>query len=332
MWLIGSLLFVGCSTHVPLNVMEPAEITVPAAVQRLALVDRAPSAHSFKVLYTLRDALSDGPRFEVIPNETVQAAYTAVKSTVGQPLGKVASAGLCKKTDSTGIVSLESVKVADRWDWSERSEERTESQLLKREDGTSETVEVVKMVTVHNAMLTLDSTTVWVLLDCEGNRLDEHTVVLQEKRLGEGDSKSDARLETGSLEGLQRTMMANMAWRYRSRISPWNDVVSRRLYRGGNRDIRSGRKAAVAGDWESAYKSWKKAAKKGNADSPRAWVNLAVLNERRGHLKVALKYARRAANALNKAWVHAYVAKLEENIEKKTLLGEQLGPEPEESE
>jgi len=281
------------------------------------------------VVYTLRDALSDGPRFEVIPNETVQSAYTTIKSTVGQPLGKVASAGLCKKTGATGIVSLESVSVADRWAWDERPEERTESQLLKREDGSSETVEVVKTVMVHHTTMILDSTSVWVLLDCEGNRLDEHTVTLQEKRVGQGDTKADAQLDAGSVEVVQRQMMGSIARTYRSRISPWNDVVSRRLYRGGNRDIRSGRKAAVAGDWKSAYKSWKTAAKKGNSDSPRAWVNLAVLNERRGHLKVALKYARRAANSLNKKWVHAYVAKLEENIEKKTRLGEQLGPESE---
>ncbi len=41
----------GCATHVPIDVMEPAEYTVPASVARLALVDRAPSDYTFKTLY-----------------------------------------------------------------------------------------------------------------------------------------------------------------------------------------------------------------------------------------------------------------------------------------
>jgi hypothetical protein len=329
MRLLIPLFFIGCATHVSLDVMEPAEINVPAPVQRLALVDRAPSAHSFQVLYGLRDALAEGPRFEVVANEAAQAAYAAGRATVGQSLGGLASAALCKKTGATGIVSLESVEVDDRWDWSERFEERSESQLLKREDGSSESVEVVKMVTVQQATLVLDSTSVWELLDCEGNSQDKHTVTLQQKRYGEGDTRADAQLNTGSVDRLQRAMMGDVSRAYRSRISPWNSMVTRRLFRGGNRDIRAGRKAAVAGDWSNAYKRWKATAKKGNSDSPRAWVNLAVLNERKGNLTIALKYARRAASAMNKGWVHAYVAKLEESIEKKTRLGEQLGPDSE---
>jgi len=332
MRLIVPFLFVGCATHVPLNVMEPAEITVAAPVQQLALVDRSSSAHSYQVLYGLRDALAQGPRFEVVANEAAQAAYTAVKTTVGQPLdGKVTKA-LCKKTGATGIVSLESVVVDDRWAYDERSEERTESQLLKREDGTSESVEVTKMVAVHQATLTLESTADWQLLDCEGTLIDQHNVTLKQMTSGEGDTQADARLNVGNVERLQGTLMGNLAHKYRGRISPWSNVISRRLFRGGNSHIRAGRKAAVSGDWSNAYKRWKTAAKKGNSDSPRAWVNLAVLNERKGNLKIALKYARRAANALNKRWVHEYVGKLEKSIEKKTRLGQQLGPESEDGE
>ena len=58
----------GCATHVPIDVMEPAEYTVPASVARLALVDRAPSDYTFKTLYSLRESLADGPRFELVSN------------------------------------------------------------------------------------------------------------------------------------------------------------------------------------------------------------------------------------------------------------------------
>jgi tetratricopeptide (TPR) repeat protein len=319
----------GCSTHVPLEVMEPAAYTAPASVQRLALIDRAPSEHTFQVLYSLRDALSESPRFEVVPNESAQAAFTASATPSGQMLSAATAKKICKDTASSGIASLESLTVNDEWEWSERSEERTESQRFLKKDGTQEEVAVVKAVTVYEATLSLDASSRWTLLDCNGAVLDEHTVALDQKWVGEAESRADARLNAGNVKRLQSTMMGDLGLLYRSRISPWSAQISRKLFRGGNAHIRAGRKAAVSGDWSSAYRRWKIAAKKGNSDSPRAWLNLAVYHEQKGNLKLALKYAKRASHKLNKGWLHRYVGALEESIEKKIRLGQQLGPDVE---
>ena len=317
----------GCATRVPLDVMEPAEFTVPASVKRLALVDRAPSDHSFKVLYALRESMSDGPRFELVANETAQAALTAASPVVGQPVSGEQAAAICADTSATGIVALDSLRVNHEWSWGEREEERTEDQRILKTDGNEERVQVVKTVTVHQAFLSLTADSTWSLMDCEGTVLDEHTVRRRESHSGEGDTKADARINTGNLDTLRSRLMGDVGVSYRGRISPWSTQVARRMFKGGSAHIRAGRRAAVAGDWSSAYRRWKTAAKKNNGDSPRAWLNLAVYHEQKGNVKVALKYAKRAAHKMNKPWIHRYVSELQSSIEKKIRLGQQLGLE-----
>lgn len=323
----AAMALMGCATRVPLDVMEPAEVTVPASVQRLALVDRAPSDHSFKVLYALRESMSDGPRFEVVANEAAQAALTAAAPVVGQPVSAEQAAAICSDTSATGIVSLDTLRVGHDWSWDEREEERTEDQRILKADGHEEQVQVVKTVTVHQAFLRITADSTWSVMACDGTVLDEHTVRLRESYSGEGDTKADARINTGNLNTLRSHLMGDVGVAYRGRISPWSARVDRRLFRGGSAHIRAGRRAAVAGDWSSAYRRWKTAAKKNNGDSPRAWLNLAVYHEQKGNVKVAFKYAKRAAHKTNKPWIHRYAAELETSIEKKKRLGQQLGPE-----
>ena len=122
----------GCAARIPLDVMEPAEFTVPSSVQRLALVDRAPSDHSFKVLYALRESMSDGPRFELVANEAAQAAFTAASPVVGQPVSGEQAAAICADTSATGIVSLDTLRVNHDWTWGKREEERTEDQQFSK--------------------------------------------------------------------------------------------------------------------------------------------------------------------------------------------------------
>ena len=320
----------GCSTHVPIDVMEPAEVTVPSPVQRLALVDRSPSEHSFQALYALREAVSGGPRFEVVSNEASQRAFTTSGAVVGQPLNADQAGAICTETSATGIVMLDSLRVDHDWIWSEREEERTEDQRILKQDGNEENVQVVKTVTVQLATLDITADSDWSLLGCDGEVIDAYSVNLSQAWHGEGDSKADARAATGRVKTHQSELMGDVGRRYRSRISPWQSRISRRMFSGGNAHIRAGRRAAVSGDWESAYRRWKIAAKKNNSDSPRAWLNLAVHHEQKGNLKVALKYAKRAALKMNKPWVHRYVSDLKTSIEKKKRLGQQLGPDNEE--
>ncbi|MGB0641040.1 MAG: DUF6340 family protein [Myxococcota bacterium] len=327
------VLFTGCSVHIPLEYMEPAGFTAPPEVQRLALVDRNPSEHSFKVLYTLRDELASGPRFELVSNEAAQGAYTATGSLVGQPLTADAAKAICDNTTATGIVSLKSLSLTNETTVDSHDEERTEVQRQRKSDGTEEEVEVTKMVTMYTYTHTTKGTSQWDLLNCNGESLDQHTVETDVERITSseqapsGTSGNFISTNTHQYQELEDEVLGRLGRTYSARISPWNAQVARRLYRGGNSDIRSGRKAAIAGDWNAAYESWKKAAKKGNADSPKAWLNLAVHHEQKGNLKVALKYAKRASKALGKPWVHAYVANLEERIQKKIQLGQQLGPD-----
>jgi hypothetical protein len=313
--------------------MEPAGFTAPPEVQRLALVDRSPSEHSFKVLYTLRDELASGPRFEVVSNEAAQSAYTATGSLVGQPLTSDAVKAICEKTTATGIVSLKSLSLTKATTVDSQDEERTEVQRQRKSDGTEEEVEVTKMVTMYTYTNTNKATSQWDLLNCNGQSLDQHTVETEVKTITtseqppSGSNGTFISTDTHRSQELEDELLGKLGRTYSARISPWNAQVARRLYRGGNADIREGRKAAIAGNWSGAYENWKKAAKKTNSDSPKAWLNLAVHHEQKGNLKIALKYAKRASKALGKTWVHAYVADLEERIQKKIQLGQQLGPD-----
>lgn len=313
--------------------MEPAGFTVPPEIQRIAIIDRNPGADRFKVLYTLRDELASGPRFEVVTNEAAQSAYTASGLLVGQALTAEAAQSICKKTTATGIVSLNTISRNQSMIIKSNDEERTEVQRQRKSDGSEEEVEVTKTVTVYTYTNTQRVHSNWDLLNCDGESLNEHNVEATVKTITNSEhppSSSDGTFLSTNPQGDQNRedeLLGQVGRRYSTQISPWNAQVARRLYRGGNSDIRSGRKAAIAGDWNAAYENWKKAAKKGNADSPKAWLNLAVHHEQKGNLKVALKYAKRASKALGKPWVHAYVSDLEERIQKKIQLGQQLGPD-----
>ena len=329
------VLFAGCSVHIPLEYMEPAGFTVPPEIQRIAIIDRLTNEHSFKVLYTLRDELASGPRFEVVTNEAAQSAYIASGLLVGQALTAEAAQSICKKTTASGIVSLNGIGLHKKMTVESNDEERTEVQRQRKSDGSEEEVEVTKTVTVYTYTNTQRAHSNWDLLNCDGESLNQHIVELTGTSVTTSEqppSSSDGTFLSINPQGDKDRadeLLGKVGRRYSTQISPWNARVSRRIYRGGNSDIRSGRKAAIAGDWNAAYENWKRSAKKGNADSPKAWLNLAVHHEQKGNLKIALKYAKRASKAIGKPWVHAYVADLEERIEKKIQLGQQLGADSE---
>ena len=193
-------------------------------------MDRALSDRSFKVLYALRESMSDGPRFEVVANEAAQAALTAAAPVVGQPVSAEQAAAICSDTSATGIVSLDTLRVGHDWSWDEREEERTEDQRILKADGNEEEVQVVKTVTVHQAFLRITADSTWSVMACDGTVLDEHTVRLRESYSGEGDTKADARINTGNLNTLRSRLMGDVGVAYRGRISPWSAQVERRLF------------------------------------------------------------------------------------------------------
>ncbi len=320
---------IGCAGKKHIKVMEPAQISVPQPVQTLALVDRQANKHSFRVMYSLRDAITAGPRFGVVDNTAAQNALARQAVAAGQNLSKRAARSICAETNATGIVSLERFLIDDGWSYDWHTELVTESQFVTRtQDGeeTTEAIDVTKEVKVHEATFSANLETEWSLYDCDGNVLDTHAMSQAQSWQGEGQSKSDARLEAGEAKKLRAYLLGSVGRSYRARVSPFSHEIQRRYYRGGNHDLRAGHRAAQANDWVTAEREWASASKRKRARArAKAWHNLALLHEQQGDLDTALSYASRAADVLGKGWVKHYPQTLRERLTDQARVEQQLG-------
>ena len=321
--------FWGCQAHHRLEVMEPAEVSIPTQVQTLAIVNREVSPLSKRSVEELSGALVDSPRYDIVDQGKAQDAYQAQTSTVGSPLNAKATAAICKATNATGIVSLERFRDGGGWDVTRdiRPVTETQTRTITHEDGTETTQEeeITKDVEFCVATYRGDLGSDWIVYGCGGARHDEYPLGMTANWWAEGKSVSDAKSLVGDVAELERELARDLGRRYLRHISPYNRVLHRRYFRGFNKHLRAGHRSMKIGQIEAARKHWKVASEHHRAKTQaKGWLNLAVVQEHRSNLDRALELSNKAGQVLTQYWVSDYSDQLKSRKEQMERLEAQM--------
>jgi Family of unknown function (DUF6340) len=332
-WMALLLTAPACVPHVRLTYDMPAEISVPTAVQSLAVVDRRGSDLSAAARLALQDELMGGPRYRVADAAAAQAALGRVQGTVGVPLEAQAVGALRQAAAVDGVVVVDQAERVEDWTYQSRMEERTHTESRRPADCPSceptDTV-VTEQVQVIDAVVTLTVTIGYQLYGADGALVEAWAETMYETRSATGERQEEARSQVGDLGALAAELAAASAFEAACHIAPWTTEVSRRWYAAGGPEVAEGAKLARGGDWTGAEKAWRRGRKTAEGDTKgRLLFNLAVAAENRGDINGALEQLK-AARGLLKNTKHAdeYLSVLKERRRHAAALEAQMAPPP----
>ena len=269
--MLGSALalsLVGCMPVVSMEVLQPAAVTLPDDVRRVAVLDRSAPADAGQVVMGVveglltgegiqvdRDAaaaavdgvthvLADSPRFDVVV-PVVSAKY-AQSGIFDGPLDAQRAARICRDTQTQAIVSLEAVDSDTSTDV--YAERRTEEDEEGRE----------RVVTVWEASRTTDLLTAWRLYYPAEN------LVLDDLR-DNGVTQSwtaEGRTRDEALSGLHSVRMAAVdvghqaGMLYGQRIAPHYAFITRNYFTAGDDRLKSAKGYVQMQAWDRAAAIW----------------------------------------------------------------------------
>ncbi len=320
-------------------VMNPAAVTVPVEIQRLAIVDRSRAKNNKErvmgavegavtgempasdnrgreaAVQALEKVLADSPRFEVVvPTVTPKQVNSSLMDT---PWTHRAVVKLCKEHGCDGVISLETFD--------------TDSVIttgIIAPDSSGYNIETA----THwaNRQTTLRGT--WRLYDAQGDRtIDE----LRDRSYGHNNRQNATSIAEATLKLADPSfgsMGGSLGRAYGTRIAPTWSHVGRQFY-GGPGLMKQAKNHVLAQDWEGAVPLWREVIE--TSDNPKqqgkARMNLAIAAEVRGELDKAHRLAKKAAVELHNKTSRNYVAALKARKVARDKLLEQLAAPEEDS-
>jgi len=311
-----------CGHKVNVGYTMPAEIDLPADVQRVVVVNRAlpknageslldaaegwATGEGFETdhdttelaLQALLSVLDDTERFEIVP--VVVSPDEAGTSLFDKPMDSRTVKQLCRRHDCDAIVSLDSLD--------------TDSAGI-----------VVRTGDVHEGQTDTSMNARFRVYDGETG------YVLDEARLG-GFVSTDAAgdRDTAIVAATQgASHQADLSYgaglEYGMRIAPHDVMAQRAYYKTGDARLRDAKRAVKAGRWREAKQIWRDLKKGSDATlAAKATYNLAVAAEVEGRLERAHALAQAAARAYSRSRTHGYAATMDLRLEQQARLEEQL--------
>ena len=231
------------------TIIQPAQLSFNKEIQTIALIDRAGTPSSKEAVDLLyRDlTLISQPRFQVSLPANAQRAFNALKISKRAALGKEELSRICTAVEANAVVSLERLDVSKSQTQSSRIESRTSYETVTR-NGKEENREVTKDVEIIVLELEAEASSSWVFQDCAGAVLDDYSFVVSDYWTEEGETLSKVVQLLGKQDQLLQDLASSSGPSYLSRISPYEQEVSRHLYSWGGTELRAGNKAFKNGD------------------------------------------------------------------------------------
>jgi len=327
----------GCSPSIHVEVLRPADISLPAQIQTLAVVDRsAPKNVGQAILGSLegmvtgegvlhdREAasqcvnglvwgLTESPRFEVaIPNLANEDAESSIWA---RELSWPAARRIARTVEADALVTL------DAFDSDSFMEVTTE--VRETSDGVKKTV--------YNAERETRVLSAWRIYDVENkvilDDIRDHTVTRTWREEGSSRADAQARLPRRGDTVVEMGRVAGEA--YAMRIAPSYIWVTRQYYGKKYDELKEAKRYVKARDWQGATEIWLRA-----VESPdrklrgMAAYDLALAMEVGGDLEGALQWSKKAAVDLANGRSRRYVSTLERRLWEQARLAEQMAPPP----
>lgn len=312
----SALLLISCTSSIHVQVLKPADISLPSDIQKFAIGNRSLPAEGKKLgniiegvfsgegigldkrssgsaVVGLTNGLAQSPRYEV--TQINEQLYGTGTSQMPAPLPWKLVEKHCKENNSDALILLETFDTDSRRDF---------SSVLRTRKVDDKEIEY----TEHIANLDISVFTGWrIYYPKERLILDNH--VFEDHKgfsaAGESQELAIARLPGKEQAAREAGMIAGES--YAIRISPmWMDV-SRSYYTKGNDKMKEAAQMAKSQDWISAAKIWSHLAQADPEEKikKRASYNMALVCEIEGKLDLAIDWAKKARdlgmnNAINR--------------------------------
>lgn len=333
-----ALLSIGCHHSVNLRVLEPADVALPAEVQRIAVLDRHGAAGPGQAVMDVIEGaltgeaiqmdregaraavmgvverLQDSPRFDAVVPVLDRDRFPP--DIFSKPLDDRQVREICRITGTQAVVALDAFDSDSTVTLGSRTEMTTDSH--GREIA----------VLVHEALRET-----WVVSDWR-LYVPRDGVVDEVRDLRRSDSwTSEARTQAAAIAGLMnpwdtaRVVGSQSGRTYGARIAPTWVWIGRTYYGAGDPRLKEARRHVKADDWDGARTVWE-----GMIEDPdrkirgRALYDLALAHEVAGELYPARRRAKEAAIELANGRSRDYIRQLEHRLADRARLNEQMAP------
>lgn len=302
----GIILATSCkTTQTSMEILQPADINVPAHVKTVAVANRSLPGREDRLLNILEglvsgeqifadregsthcvngliNSLNNGPRFNaVLASNTALYGTGTRQFAPALPWFRVDS--ICKSYGVDALILLEA--------FDSNTGYKEGSKDVKRKKDGREWIEKVFM-----AELCIDVNSGWRIYDNVNKRIIDQNDYLEGRCWkGEGPNIGDAQRKLPSKRNAINQAGAFAGQQYGLRISPNWIRVSRTYFVGGDDGFKEAKKHVKFNNWDAAEKIWENLSK--NPDpkiAGRAYYNLALASEMKGDLDKAIQYANRA--------------------------------------
>ncbi|MBU6340777.1 MAG: hypothetical protein KGS48_04725 [Bacteroidetes bacterium] len=321
------LLWCSCMRQASFTVLQPAQMTLPEHISKVAIVDRSKPSNGWlnvleglitgeaigqdrqsrqEAVRGLEAALQRTPRFSVIRTGIEKSGS---KAGVGMPppLEWQEVEQICADYGANAVVTIESFD-SDNHASTQRNENK------RKDKNGKEYIEIT-----YSARQRTGVTMGWRLYDPKSRIiLDEYTTNDYLERNASGDTERNALGNLPAPVSVTRTVAYNGGSHYGMRIAPVYVRETRAYYpkaKGQKNQMKEAARLASAEKWESAAAIWKKI-----VDNPtntpktagRAAYNMAVAAEVKGELDVALEWAEEAYTHFGNKKARGYIQTLKQ--------------------
>ena len=335
--LLTTTLFWSCRTaQTSMEVLTPAEISVPSHIQSVAVANRSlPGTRADRILNVLEGLVTGEPLFAdregsnhcvngLIVNLNEGPRFTAVLATDERLFGTGTRQfppalswsqvdSICKKYGVDALILLETFD-------SNSKESEGSREVKRRRDGR----EYIEKVFV--AEVCIDVNAGWRIYDNVNRRIIDQNVYLDGRCwTGEGQNIEAARRRLPSRRRAINDAGAFAGHQYALRISPNWVRVNRTFFIGGHDGFKEARQHVRYNNWEAAVKIWENLSRSNDRKiAGRAVFNLAVAAEVRGELDEAIRLVTRAKREYHVREARGYLTALQRRKMDEQRLDQQM--------
>jgi hypothetical protein len=330
--LLLCIAFANCTRNINLTVLQPAQLTLPEHISKVAVVDRSKPSNGWlnvlEGLFTgeaigqdrrsreeavngLNDALTRTPRFTVA-RTGIEMSGSKTGNNLPVPLSWAEIDKICADYGANAVVTIESFDSDNS-----SSARRVET---KRKDKNGKEYKDISYDALQRTGVRIG----WRMYDPKRKIIfDEYTTDDYLERRGSGNTERDALSNLPSPVNVTRDVAYNVGLEYGSRIAPLYVTVSRPYYHKANghkSEMKQAARYLQARDFVKARAIWDRVAASGDRKAAgRALHNLAVAAELEGNTQMAEELARKAWTEYGnkKARTYVTVLKMRQNDDRK---------------
>lgn len=330
----------GCMPSTSMQVLQPAQMTVPEHINTLALVDRSKPSNGWlnvleglfsgeaisqdrrsrqEAMTGLTDALTRTPRFKV-KNTGIEMTGSKAGGNMPRPLEWSEVEQICKDYQVDAVVALES--------FDSDNSTNTSRRLRKRKDKNGKEY----TETTYDARLRSAVRIGWRTYDPKRKIIfDEYVTEDFLERQASGNTERRALDNLPSQVSVTRDVAFNVGIEYGARIAPIYVTVSRSYYgkaKGYKTLMQQAARHFEGRNYEMATNMWKKVIAQAEKDNKkaagRAAYNMAVAAEVKGNLDIALDWAKRAWTDYGNKRARQYIYTIEQRLNDARKVDSQL--------